>query len=57
MNKDNFKQAIISIVVGCTVAFLASLMEGFAELLRANSDNIIAGMSSTAVYLAKSYKA
>lgn len=56
MSKDNFKQALVSILVGCTVAFVASLFEELALFLRANSDNIIAGLSSTAVYLAKSYK-
>ena len=57
MSKENFRQAVISIIVGCTVAFVASIMEGLAALLRDNADNIIAGLSSTAVYLAKSYRA
>ena len=57
MTPENFKQAVLSIVVGCTVAFLASIMEGLADLLRANADNIVAGLTSTAVYLAKSYRA
>lgn len=57
MSGENFKQALLSIFIGCSVAFLASLMEGLADLLRANAENIVAGLSSTAVYLAKSYRA
>lgn len=57
MSNDNIRQALISIFVGCCVAFLATLMEELAALLRDNADNIVAGLTSTAIYLAKSYRA
>lgn len=52
----NFREALMSILIGAIVAFLATLFDGLADFLRANSEQIIAGMSSTAYYLAKMYR-
>jgi hypothetical protein len=56
-SRENFRQAIMSIIIGASVAFLTTLFEGLADFLRANSESIVAGMSSTAYYLAKMYRA
>jgi uncharacterized protein YcsI (UPF0317 family) len=55
--KDNFKQALLSIVIGCSVAFLATLMEEVAFFLRNNSDQIVAGLVATSIYVAKAIRA
>lgn len=49
--------AFISILIGACVAFMTALFDGLADYLRANSQNIVAGMSATAYYLAKVYRA
>lgn len=59
--KDNeqynrFKEAMISILIGATVAFLTTVIEGLYNFIQANSEYIVAGMSSTAYYLAKMYR-
>lgn len=56
MSKENFKQAMFSILIGCSVAFISTLFQELANFLQENSENIIAGIASTAVYLAKSYR-
>ncbi len=55
--RENLRQALMSIVVGACVAFMATLFDGLADFLRSNSESIIAGMSTTAYYLAKMYHA
>jgi hypothetical protein len=57
MNKDNLKQVLISIFVGACVAFLSTLFEGLAVFLKAHSTEVISGATTTAVYIAKAYKA
>lgn len=56
MNKENLKQAIISIIIGAGVAFFSTLFQELANLLKTHSTEIMAGMSSSMVYLAKAYK-
>lgn len=53
---ENLKQVLISILVGACVAFLSSLFEGLATLLKSHSTEIVSGVASTGVYLAKAYK-
>jgi hypothetical protein len=53
---DHIKSAVYSILIGACVAFLSSLIDGLADLLRTHSQEIVAGMTSTAVYLAKTYR-
>ena len=55
-NNRNFKEVLISILIGATVAFLTTLIEGLYQFIQANSENIVAGMSSVAYYLAKNYR-
>lgn len=56
MSKENFKQAIFSIFIGCSVTFIATLFQELANFLQENSTQIASGLASAAVYLAKSYK-
>ena len=56
MSKENFKQALLSIIIGCSVTFIATLFEQLAIFLQTNSTEIISGAVSSAVYLAKSYR-
>jgi len=57
MKKDNWKQILISILVGAIVTFLSTLFEGLAEALKAHSTEILAAVTSAGIYLAKAYKA
>lgn len=56
MNKENVKQVVVSIVVGACVAFFSTLFQGLADLLKSHSVEIVSGVSSAGVYLAKAYK-
>lgn len=56
MNKDNVKQVVVSVVIGACVAFFSTLFQGLADLLKSHSVEIISGISSSSVYLAKMYK-
>jgi len=47
---ERFKDALVSIFVGALVAFLASLIEGFSDLLRGYADNTIAGGAASSTY-------
>lgn len=53
MSKEQFKQALISIVIGAVVAFFTVLFKGLADFLTANATTLIAGGSSSAYYLTK----
>lgn len=57
MSKENLKQALISILIAALTAFLASLLDGLANLIKANAVEVMSGAVSSAVYLAKAYKA
>jgi hypothetical protein len=54
--KGNFKQVLISIAVGACVAFLTTLFEGLAEYLKTHSVEVVSGISSSMVYLAKTFR-
>lgn len=56
MRKDNLKQVLISILIGGTVAFLTTIFEGLASLLKTHSVEAVSAISSSMVYLAKAYK-
>jgi hypothetical protein len=56
MSKENFKQAVLSIFIGCCVTFIATLFEQLAQFLQDNSTQVISGAVSSAVYLAKAYR-
>lgn len=56
MEKNNWKQVLISILVGAGVTFFATLFEGLADLLKSHSTEIVSGISATTIYLAKAYK-
>jgi hypothetical protein len=56
MTRENLKQVLVSIFVGACVAFLSTLIEGLALYIKAHSTEIISGATTTAMYLAKSYK-
>lgn len=53
---NNLKEVLIAILIGACVSFLTALFEGLADFLRANSEQIIAGMSAFAYYVAKQYR-
>lgn len=52
---DNVKEVLIAILIGACVSFLTALFDGLADFLRANSQQIVAAMSSFAYYVAKRY--
>lgn len=56
MTKEHIKQALLSILIGASVAFLTTLIEGLADFIRSNGEHIVAGIVSTAYYLAKAYR-
>lgn len=56
MNKDQLKNALISLVLGVCISFFATLFQALAEFLKANSTEIIAGATSAYYYIAKSPK-
>jgi hypothetical protein len=53
---ENLKQVLVSILVGGCVAFLSSIFDNLAILLKSHSTEIISGITSTGIYLAKAYK-
>jgi hypothetical protein len=53
---SNFKEVVIAILIGASVSFLTVMFDGFAEYLRTNGDQLMAGAASIAYYLAKSYR-
>jgi hypothetical protein len=55
MNKEQIKQALIAILIGACVAFFTTLFEALAEFLKSNSTDIIAGATSSFVYLIKRF--
>lgn len=56
LNKDNVKQIIISILIGACVAFFSTLFDGLAEFMKANSTQIMSGVSATMYHMAKTYR-
>ena len=56
MTKEHLKQALVSIIIGASVAFLTVLIEGLADFVRSNGEHVMAGLVSTAYYLAKAYR-
>lgn len=55
-NQHNLKSVIVSILIGAAVAFFSTLFEGLAMFLKTHSTEIISGVSTAMVYLAKAYK-
>lgn len=55
-NNNNAKSVIVSILIGAAVAFFATLFEGLAEFLRSHSTDVISGISTSMVYLARTFK-
>jgi hypothetical protein len=53
MDKERFKDAIISIFVGASVAFLASLFNGLSELLNGYGPDAVGSAVGTATYAIK----
>lgn len=52
----NLKEVLVAILIGACVSFLTTLFDGLADFLRTHSEQIIAGMSSFAYYVAKQYR-
>jgi hypothetical protein len=57
MSQSNIRQVFISIFVGACVAFISAFLDGLAAFIRDHSQELIAGMSTSMVYIAKAYKA
>lgn len=55
-NYSNLKQVLISILIGAGVAFFSTLFQGLADLMKAHTVEIVSGISTTMVYLAKAYR-
>lgn len=56
MDRQNLKQALISLAIGLTVAVLSSVFDVLLEFIRAHGEDILAGTVATATYLAKQYR-
>lgn len=52
----NLREVLIAIMIGACVSFLTVLFQGLADFLSTYGDQIIAGMSSFAYYVAKQYR-
>ena len=52
----NLKEVFIAIIIGACVSFLTVLFQGLADFLSTYGDQIVAGMSSFAYYVAKQYR-
>jgi hypothetical protein len=57
MTKEQLKQAIISVLIGVSVTIISSLSDVLITFIKSHAQQIVSGMSATAVYLAKAYKA
>jgi len=55
LTPEQWKQAIISILVGACVAFVTTLLQGLADWLR-GVDYITGPMSGISYYLVKTWK-
>lgn len=53
MEKTEWKKILISILIGASVAFFTSLFEGLIDVLQNQGNNIVGGISSGLVYIAK----
>lgn len=53
MDKEHWKQALISILIGSAVAFLTSLFEGLANLFNGAGNEILGGAVSSITYTLK----
>jgi len=56
MNEINWKQILISILVGATVAFFSSLFEGLSELFKGLGNDVMGGATATLIYISKTFR-
>lgn len=56
MTQENLKQAIITVMIGVTVAFFTSLFDALADFLRAHSQEIVSGGLSASLYAIKNIR-
>ena len=56
MTKENWKQALIAILIGAGVAFFSTLFEGLAEYLKAHTTEVVSGGTSSFVYMLKRFR-
>lgn len=53
---NNYKQILMSIFIGCIVAFFTTLFQGLADLLRDHGTQIISGGTAAFYHIAKNFK-
>lgn len=56
MTKENWKQALIAILIGAGVAFFSTLFEGLAGYLKSHATEAISGGVSSFVYMLKRFR-
>jgi len=56
MTKDNWKQVLISLLIGASVAFISTLFQGLLDILQQHANEIIGGGVSSLVYLTRVYR-
>lgn len=55
MDKEDLKQALLSILVGACVAFVTTFLEGVIQYLNGTENNILAGIVSTVMYRLRTF--
>ena len=56
MKKENWKQLLISILIGAGVAFFSTLFQSLADFFREHATNMVAGGASSLAYLIRFYR-
>lgn len=50
MNKERFRDAVITIIVGAIIAFITTFLEGALEYLKGTENNIVGALSGSIAY-------
>ena len=56
MTKENWKQVLISLLIGASVTFISTLFQGLLDILQQHANEIIGGGVSSLVYLTRVYR-
>lgn len=56
MTKDQWKNAVMAVMVGACISFLSTLFQGLADLLTQNAVAVTSGAASATVYWIKSMR-
>jgi hypothetical protein len=50
MNKEDFKNLLVSIFIGACVAFIGALCDGVIEVLKGYGNSVAGGLASSVYY-------